>query len=63
MSAMARRKVSNELWTALEPLIPVRISGGCVRRRSVSNLAALSGILDLLHTGIGIPWDDLPHSS
>lgn len=55
---MARRKVSDELWAALETLIPVPVPGGRGRRRSVSNRAALSGILYVLHTGI--PWEDLP---
>jgi transposase len=38
---MARRKISNELWAALEPLIPVFTpspKGG--RRRTVSDRAA-----------------------
>jgi transposase len=56
---MARRKVSKELWMALEPLIPEFVpsrKGG--RRRSVDAQAALNGILYVLHTGI--PWEDLP---
>ncbi|QHB57598.1 IS5 family transposase (plasmid) [Ralstonia solanacearum] len=56
---MSRRKVSKELWLALEPLIPEFVAspkGG--RRRSVDDRAALSGILYVLHTGI--PWEDLP---
>jgi transposase len=55
---MARRKVRNELWAALEPLIPVFVSspkGG--RRRSVDGRTALNGILYVLHTGI--PWEKL----
>jgi len=55
---MARRKVSNELWAALEPLLPEFVpsqKGG--RRRSVDDQAALNGILYVLHTGI--PWEDL----
>jgi transposase len=56
---MARRKISNELWTALEPLIPEFTpspKGG--RRRSVDDRAALDGILYVLQTGI--PWEELP---
>lgn len=56
---MTRRKISNELWAALEPLIPVfspSPKGG--RRRAVSDRAALNGIMFVLHTGI--PWEDLP---
>jgi transposase len=42
---MARRKISHELWSALEPLIPVFIpspEGGC--RRRMDDRAALNGI-------------------
>ncbi|NVE26155.1 IS5 family transposase [Burkholderia glumae] len=56
---MARRKISNELWVALEPLIPEFTPsprGG--RRRTVDDRAALNGILYVLQTGI--PWEDLP---
>lgn len=56
---MTRRKISNELWLALEPLIPVfspSPKGG--RRRAVSDRCALNGIMFVLHTGI--PWEDLP---
>jgi transposase len=50
---MARRKISNELWVALEPLIPEftpSTVGG--RRRTVDDRAALNGILYVLQTGI-----------
>ncbi len=56
---MARRKISNELWVELEPLIPEFTpspKGG--RRRTVYDRAALNGILYVLQTGI--PWEDLP---
>lgn len=56
---MSRRKISNELWAALEPLIPVFTpspKGG--RRRTVDDRAALNGILYVLQTGI--PWEYLP---
>jgi len=56
---MARRKISNELWVALEALIPVFTpspKGG--RGRTVDERAALNGILYVLQTGI--PWEDLP---
>lgn len=49
---MPRRKISNELWVALEPLIPVFApspKGG--RRRTVDDRAALNGILYVLQTG------------
>lgn len=56
---MARRKISNELWAVLEPLIPVFTPsprGG--RRRTVDDRAALNGIMYVLQTGI--PWEFLP---
>jgi|SRR6187455_3455295 len=56
---MARRKISKELWAALELLIPKFApspKGG--RRRSVDDQAALNGILYVLQTGI--PWEELP---
>lgn len=56
---MARRKISSELWVALEPLIPKFTpspKGG--RRRTIDDRAALNGILYVLQTGI--PWEELP---
>jgi transposase len=56
---MARRQISNELWAALEPLIPVFTpspKGG--RHRTADDRAALSGILYVLQTGI--PREGLP---
>ena len=56
---MSRRKISNELWAALELLIPAFTpspKGG--RRRTVDDRAALNGILYVLQTGV--PWEDLP---
>nr|WP_254603653.1 transposase [Burkholderia lata] len=56
---MARRKISNELWATLEPLLPVFTQspkGG--RRHTIDDRAALSGILYVLQTGN--PWEDLP---
>ncbi len=56
---MARRKISNELWAVLQPLIPEfehSVKGG--RRRSVGDRAALNGILYVLQSGV--PWEDLP---
>jgi len=56
---MAGRKISNESWAALEPLIPVFTPPPKVgRRRTVDDRAALNGILHVLQTGI--PWEDLP---
>lgn len=56
---MARRKISNELWAVLQPLIPEfehSVKGG--RRRSLDDRAALNGILYVLQSGV--PWEDLP---
>lgn len=56
---MARREISNELWAALEPLIPeFEHSAKSGRRRSVDDRAALNGILYVLQKGV--PWEDLP---
>jgi len=56
---MARRKISNEIWAALELLIPVfSLSPKGSRRRCVDGRAALSGILYVLYNGI--PWEELP---
>lgn len=55
---MARRPVSKELWRQLQPLIPAFVGGA--RKLSVSDKAALNGILFVLQTGI--PWEDLPQS-
>ena len=57
---MAKSLVDDELWQAVEPLIPIK------RRRfrypgakpKVSNRQALTGIVFVLKTGIG--WEDLP---
>ena len=59
---MARRPVSKELWLQLQPLIPAFTPSakGGARKLSVSDEAALNGILFVLHTGI--PWEDLPQS-
>jgi hypothetical protein len=56
--AHAQKKISNELWAALELLIAVFTpspKGG--RRRTVDDRAALNGILYVLQTGV--PWEDL----
>ena len=57
---MARPLVSNELWEAIQPLLPppkprrFRYPG----RKPVGDRQALTGILFVLKTGI--PWEDLP---
>lgn len=59
---MARQPVSKELWRQLQPLIPAftpSVKGGA-RKLTVSDEAALNGIVFVLQTGI--PWEDLPLS-
>src|SRR5512139_2993997 len=57
---MAKPLVDDELWAAIEPLLPApkprrfRYPG----RKPVDNRRALTGILFVLKTGI--PWEDLP---
>jgi transposase len=53
---MARQPVSKELWRQLQPLIPAftpSVEGGA-RKLTVSDEAALNGILFVQQTGI--PW-------
>ena len=59
---MARQPVSKELWRQLQPLIPAFVPSakGGARKLTVSDEAALNGILFVLQTGI--PWEDLPKS-
>ncbi|WP_291587236.1 IS5 family transposase [Comamonas sp. UBA7528] len=59
---MARRPTSNELWRQLQPLIPAFVPSakGGARKLTVSDEAALNGILFVLQTGI--PWEDRPQS-
>ena len=59
---MARRPLSPELWQQLQPLIPAFVPSGKggPRTRTISDEAALNGILFVLETGI--PWENLPQS-
>src|SRR5690242_18947120 len=55
---MARPLVSDDLWAAIEPLLPSarpKPKGG---RLPVPDRAALTGLIFVLKTGI--PWEDLP---
>ena len=54
LALMARQPVSKELWTQLQPLIPVFTPSakGGARKLGVSDEAALNGILFVLHTVI-----------
>ena len=58
MAVMAKEIVSDELWSLIEPLLPLpppKPKGG---RPRVSDRAALTGIVYVLRTGI--PWPMLP---
>lgn len=61
-SRMSRVPVSKELWKQLEPLIPAFVASrkGGRRKRTISDEAALNGILFVLQTGIA--WEDLPQA-
>lgn len=55
---MAKKIVTDELWEAIQPLLPAeppRPKGG---RPRLADRAALSGLLFVLKTGI--PWEMLP---
>jgi len=55
---MARKKINNELWKALEPLLPMVTPSPKGGRPRVNDRLALGGILFVLQTGIA--WEDLP---
>ena len=61
-SRMSRAPVSKELWQQLDPLIPPFVPSrkGGRRKRTISDEAALNGILFVLQTGIA--WEDLPQA-
>lgn len=55
---MAFQLLPAELWTAAEPLLPAPKPPGTPGRPPISNRAALTGILYVMHTGC--PWRMLP---
>jgi transposase len=55
---MAKQLVSEELWQAIEALLPVEDEKPKGGRPRISNRATLAGILFVLKTGI--PWEMLP---
>src|SRR5437660_3664395 len=55
---MARTLVSDELWAAIEPLLPEEAPKPKGGRPRIPDRAALTGILFVLMTGI--PWEMLP---
>lgn len=52
---MKRHEMSDEQWTALEPLLPVNIGRG---RRWTDHRQVINGILWVLNTGAA--WRDMP---
>ncbi len=55
---MARPLVPDDLWAAIEPLLPPERPKPKGGRPRLADRAALTGILFVLKTGI--PWEDLP---
>jgi transposase len=55
---MAKRPVSDELWAAVEPLLPPVRRAGTRGHPPVPNRVALAGIVFVLKTGI--PWEYFP---
>lgn len=55
---MAKQLVSDELWAAIEPLLPQEPPKPKGGRPRVDDRAALTGILFVLKSGI--PWEMLP---
>jgi transposase len=55
---MAKRLVSDELWAAVEPLLPPVRRAGTRGHPPVPNRVALAGIVFVLKTGI--PWEYFP---
>ncbi|NGM24188.1 transposase, partial [Roseomonas stagni] len=55
---MARPRVSDDLWAAVEPLLPPERPKPMAGRPRLPDRAALTGILFVLVTGT--PWERLP---
>lgn len=55
---MAKSLVDDELWSIIEPLLPVEPPKPKGGRPRVDNRAALTGIVFILKTGL--PWEYLP---
>jgi transposase len=54
---MAKELVTDELWEAIEPLLPEEPEKPKGGRRRIDDRAALTGILFVLKSGI--PWERL----
>lgn len=55
---MARPILTDDLWTFIEPLLPVHPPSPYGGRPRINDRAALTGILYVLNTGV--PWKCLP---
>lgn len=55
---MAKRRVTNKLWQAFEPLLPEQKPSPQGGRPPVPNRQCLEGIILVLRTGMA--WQDLP---
>ena len=55
---MAFELLPESLWERVEPLLPPEKPAGTPGRPPISNRAALTGILFVLHTGC--PWEMVP---
>jgi transposase len=55
---MSKELVPDELWEAIEPLLPEEPPKPQGRRPSTDDRAALAGIVFVLKSGI--PWEMLP---
>ena len=56
---MAKLLVTDELWTLIEPLLPVHVPSPKGGKPRTPDRVCLTGILFVLKTGI--PWEDFPH--
>lgn len=55
---MSKELVSDELWDIIEPLLPPQAPKPKGARPRINDLAALTGIVFVLKSGI--PWEMLP---
>lgn len=55
---MSRLLVSDDLWSLIQPLLPIREKSSKGGKPSVCDRVCLTGILFVLKSGI--PWEDFP---
>lgn len=58
LPSMGKRLVTDELWEAIEPLLPKELPKPNGGRPRIPDRAALTGIIFVLKSGI--PWEMLP---